>query len=159
MSHSLVLMTSFPCPPAFQVTFINRLPLFQIFSGLALLQKHPRVSLTSPVIILITDLIPKNIVVTDLVLGAFVLLIHAAVCCLLRIPSCSCHVLFIREPQWILDSKFWHRVPPSPSVCHHPSHPPSWWYQLCSFLLLQEAVAKPQNQEASGACFGHWDRN
>lgn len=53
------------------------------------------------------------------------LLIHAAACCLLRIPSCSSHALFIREPQWIFDSKFRHKVPPSPSVCmcHHPRHP------------------------------------
>lgn len=82
VSHSLVLTAPLPCPAAFQVTFINRLPLFQIFSGLALLQKHPRASLTSPITIPVTDSIPKNVVITDLVLGAFVLLIRAAPCCL-----------------------------------------------------------------------------
>lgn len=117
VSHSLMLTAPFPCPPAFQVIFINRLPLFQIFSGLALLQKHPKASLTSPVTILVIDLIPKDVVIMDLVLGAFMLLIRAAACCLVRIPSCSSHALFIREPQWIFDSKFRHRVPPSPSVC------------------------------------------
>lgn len=122
VSHSLVLTTPFPCPPVLQLTFINRLSLFQIFSGLALLQKHPRASLTSPVSILVTDLIPKKVVITDLVLGAFVLLIHAAACCSLRTRSCSSCALSESPNEYLIQNLGTGCLPLPQSACATTPH-------------------------------------